>query len=136
MLASRATTEQFRLEYDGSNYTSFTVASNGQMTISGTGSGAVHPVMAAFGSSSTANNSTLYVAQSASTSTASIALGGVLTSYSITERGSSALSPAVGSAMGTHIIGTRVVNIASSGTHPVFTNFAIKPLSVTATGGS
>lgn len=70
------------------------------------------------------------------TTQSELLFGGASTVYGrIFERGNVNFTPAANASYGSHIIGTQAVTIAASGTHSVFSNFEINPISITAGAG-
>ncbi len=145
-----AITTQLQLGYDSSNYLQISIASTGSATFGLTGTtptftfnqGILSNAAAtavAFSSSATTTSSNLLALSmgSAGTTSATLQLGGATTTnYRISMRGSSSASPAANSSYGGTIIGTQVVNIASSGTHAIFAQLAVKPATVTTGSGT
>lgn len=145
-LQVRSTTEQLRLEYDASNYATFTTSSSGALTIAPTnanfnvtgniygsgqfstnGSGLVTANLATGSGGSLAGNTTTSQVQ---------LIGSSNLSYRVLERGSTGGTVGVGYSYASHIIGTQAATVAASGSHPIFAQLAIKPLTVTTGSGT
>ncbi len=149
-IVQAAIATQGRFAYDGSNFFDINVGSTGSATLNLTGTNPIFTVNSGFFSNaastaialsssatSTSSNFLALSMGSAATTLATAQLGGATTTnYRVLERGSSSASPAAGSSYGGHIIGTQVVNIPSSGTSPIFSAFAIKPMTVTTGSGT
>lgn len=129
---SLSTTEQLRLGYDASNYSSFTISSSGVLTISPTGASTLISGGLAFGNAN--NNMGMPSSVGGSTTTLSQALIGGSSGlvYRIVERGGTPATMTANYSYGTHVIGEAAVTEAGSGTHALLTQLAIKPLNVTA----
>lgn len=125
-----STTEQLRLGYDASNYGSFTTGSGGEMAITATG-GLNFPTGFRGGTESSNFQIAATVIAPAS-ATARYQIGGATTTnYRIGEGSANTQSVGVGNSYVSHIIATQLANEAASGTHPLFSQFAVKPLTVT-----
>jgi hypothetical protein len=136
-----STTEQLRLGFDGSNFVSFTVSSNGTLTITpGTS-----PVI--FGASglrlagpltfnATAENSNLYVAQTTTTinTSGSGYIYGAASSVNMRVgiRGGTSSVATASNNYGSFIVGANPITIGTSGTHDIFANQVIKALVITS----
>jgi len=133
------TTEQLRLAYDGSNYNSFTTASNGSLTIDATGTSPTITVADVFITTSgmQSNNTQLnsnWAFQSSSTSTttsSALLIGtGTTNNYRRFARGSSNPTLAANTDYGGTIFGQESITTASSGTHNTVASVAINQMQI------
>lgn len=134
--------------FDNSNYVGFIVSSVGSLNISATGTGAtinipsnaliVGNTISTSGTLANANLSVIANANTTNSFTQSELLfsGATIVNSRITERGTTNNIPAIGSSYASHIIGTQLVTIAGSGTHALFANMVINPVSITAGSGA
>jgi hypothetical protein len=134
-----ATTEQLRLGYDATNFSSFTTSSAGGLTISP--SNGVCAILASIQTAATGTNSDFFVGAStiatqSATNTQYVFAGATTVSFRAGFRGSASPTITAGNSYGAVIVGTQVAGIASSGTHAVFASFVVKAPSITATSGS
>ena len=138
-LTSTATT-QFTLAYDGSNNVLFQVSSGGDLTIDASGNDVNFAstdtvrVLGKFATNATDANSNFGIMSGSGgsgTTQAELQINGSGTvDTRIFERGSTSVTPAVNRSYGSHIIGTQVATRFTSGTHGLFTNFAVNPLTI------
>jgi hypothetical protein len=140
-LQVKSTTEQLRLQYDDSNYFSATVASNGAVTFNSIGIGSSFTIpttivaSGSFRTNATVDNSNFVIPSSTSagnTSTASWLFSGASNiHYRIGMRGSSTPVLTANYAYASTIIAEQTLTEGSSGTHPMLSQFVVKPLVVT-----
>ena len=137
-----STTEQLRLSYNATDFMNLTVSAGGAVTLNtsgGTFTIASPLVTNIIQTNSVNTNSNLWVQAPGATSTtiAQYFLGSATTTFlRIGMRGSVAAAPTTGAAYGSFVIGTEVVNIAATGTHPIFAQLALKALSITTGAGA
>jgi len=134
------TTEQFRLRYDSTNYTSFTVDSAGKLTIDTNALSNGVILAGGFCTNSTGSSgSNLGVPtalDASSTSTTDVALGGAaLTSFRVCMRGINSTVIGANNSYANVVVGSSPVTEAGSGTHVIFANLAVKPIG-TITGAA
>lgn len=132
---SLSTGEQMRLSYSTGNYTSFTVAPSGALTVS---SPNVQPVTFNNGIALGNTAANLYVPDYAGGSYATntaYSLGGASnTGFRIALRGTGANTLGTNYSGANFLIGGQSITTASSGTHSIVAQQAIKPLTITNTG--
>jgi hypothetical protein len=86
---------------------------------------------------STSANLAVWASTTVSTSNTNLQFAGSSNvAARVWERGGSSPAIPAGYAYGSHIIGVQNVNMASSGTHPMFSQLVIKGMSVTAAAGN
>lgn len=135
------TTEQLRLGYDGSNYFSATVASNGAVTfeLTGTGPGfTFNKFLVVNGTLTTASNTAQANFNSASTGAnaqtqAELLFAGATTVRArVTSRGVTQTTAGVGESYASWIFGTQGFTEAASGTHALAAQAVFKAITITA----
>lgn len=141
-----STTEQLRVGYSPTNYLSATVGSTGSTTFNLTGTSPTFSfpqvVITSGGiqtNATTASSNFAAVLSTGGTSTSIAQLqlaGASSTAYRALVRGSSSVAPSASNSYGSFIIGEEGVNIAASGTHPLFTQLGINPLVIAAGAGT
>jgi hypothetical protein len=136
-LSSLSTTEQLRLQYDATNYAAFTVNSTGLLTILTNPSNATAIPNGLTVGGTTSN---LYINSGTganSTTTAQYLFGGAATvNLRVGIRGTGNATPAANSSYGSFVIGQNAATIAASGTHSIYAQQVIRPLSITAGAGA
>lgn len=133
------TTEQFKLAYDASNNATFTVGSNGNLTIAP--SGGMLIFTGGFITATTTNASNLGVGSASGTSqnltiSALVFAGASQVSARRTMRGSTNSTITVANSYAGSLFGQEAVTIGASGTHSLFATAVMKPLSITNGAGT
>jgi hypothetical protein len=129
--------EQLRLAYDGTAYTTFTVASSGLLSIATNPSNAINLTNGITAGGTTSN---LYIGSntgSTATTTSQYLFAGASTiNVRLGIRGSTSATPAASSSYGSLVVGQNGATIAGSGTHSLYANAVIRPLTITGGAGT
>lgn len=124
---------QITLEYNGSNLTTLNTGPTGVLTITPTSAINLNGLF--YGGSGTTGN--FYVAGAGigtnTTTQAEYLFGGASTiRLRVGVRGSTATTSGVNESYGSFVIGQNAINKNSSGTHGIFANMVVRPLTITA----
>jgi hypothetical protein len=139
-LHSLATTEQLRLGYDATHYTSFVVDTTGSLTLTTTGGNITLSQIAVlsggFRTAALTNAALWSNAITATSSTQPEYIFGGATSVSarMGSRGSTNYVMPIGDSYASYIIGQMTVTEAASGTHNIVANLAVRPMLITQAG--
>lgn len=144
---SLLTTEQLRLGFDATDYASFTVGSTGNLTVALTGSGtptvtfnqAFRASGGMYTSSATTTSNLMVPSGTGATSItdSNYLFSSAATVYVRTGiRGNGTATPVANASYGSFVIGTEAVTIASTGTHAMFAQQVITPLTINSGTGA
>lgn len=150
ILHAIGTTEQLRVAYDSSNYTSFTVGSTGAMVITGAGGTSAQnfqisgmPLIASniFQTATTNTSANIFVTSGGgagtATTQATYLFGGASSvNFRVGSRGSTAATPAANVSYGSFVMGTMAVTEAGSGTHGLIAGMVLKAPTITDGAGA
>lgn len=123
----------------GTHTSKFSVDNSGNLTASGSVafSGNFQTNTASPFSSNLATIFNSSTGTNASTTQAELLFGGASTVFGrVFERGNTNFLPTAGASYASHIIGTPLVTVAATGSHALFANLVINPVSVTAGAGT
>lgn len=142
-----STTQQLRLGFDTSNFTTFTVGSTGAITFDSTGTGpsfSFNKVVifnSGLETSSTSANANFFaqggLAITSAQNNADLVFGGATNVQSrVWTHGTTSTVVGANNSYASMIVGSSPVTIAATGTHSIFASQVIKPLTITAGAGT